>query len=464
MRLARDVFNATLKPPYVLTRGIVIQTLERRAGIRTEGDLSPEELGISHEHQQRYRPSQWLALRRILAPGDVGPDDVFIDFGSGMGRVVYQAAAHYRFRRVIGVELSCHLHAIAVDNIERTRDRVRCRDVELVCADALSYEIPDDVTVVYMGNPFSGPIFASVLQRLVASVERNPRRLRLLYFNPVEEATVLAAGFRHTKTARGLRPGREWSRTNSTRRYELGTGVERPITNREHWESIGADYTAEWAPPARNRLGERELEFILAGLRRGPGRTALDVGVGSGRILAGLVAGTRETELWGLDLAQAMVEATRQRFTGEPRVRELRVCDLSREPVPFQQSFDFISAIRMLKYNDNWPDMVAKLVAKLSPEGVIVLTISNARSWNVISRPYAIGGPEVTRAQLREVCERLGLTVLEEQGFTKLPHFIYSGVRSPRAVRTVLAVDRVLARLIGGPALAREVFVVARRS
>jgi SAM-dependent methyltransferase len=459
----RQAFDRLVRPPFVRARSLVIEALERRAGIRTEDSIQPEELGLSSEHQTRYQPSRWLALRRILPLREVGPEDVFIDLGSGMGRVVYQAAARYPFRRVIGVELSDRLHAVAVSNIERNRVRLRCKNVELVNADALTYEIPDDVTIVYLGNPFSGPIFQAVMDRLVASVQRNPRRVRLLYWNPVEEEKVLAAGFRPMRTLRGLRPGEEWSRSNATRSYELGSDDGTPLSNRDHWESIGGAYLAEWDPPARNRVGVRELEFILDGQRRSRGRTALDVGIGSGRILDGLLRGTRDTELWGIDLAQAMVDATRDRFPGEPRLRGLAVCDLSREPLPFERSFDFISAIRMLKYNLNWREMVGKLVAQLEPGGIIVFSMSNAHSLNAISRPYAIGGTHATRGEVRQLCDELGLEVLAEEGFTKLPHSFLSRTRAPRAAQALIGVDAVLARLLGGPALSREVFVAARR-
>ncbi len=222
MEVVRTVFNRTVKPPYVLARGLVDRTLERRAGIRTSGRVSLEELGLSPTDRVHYEPAHWLALRRILSVREIDSDDVFIDLGSGMGRIVFQAAARYPFRRVIGVEISDVLHAISIDNIARNRHRLRCTDVQLVCADALDYEISDDVTVVYLGNPFLGAVFSSVLDRLVDSVRRNPRRLRLIYANPVEEEMVLAAGFRRTKTLRGMRPGKEWSRSNSTRRYEFG--------------------------------------------------------------------------------------------------------------------------------------------------------------------------------------------------------------------------------------------------
>ncbi len=107
-----------------------------------------------------------MSLRRILPPWEVTDHDVFVDFGSGMGRVVLQAA-RYPFRKVIGVEVSETLHGIARENIDRNRQRLRCPDIELVHADALEYEIPDDVTVAFLYNPFRGTIFATVIERLL---------------------------------------------------------------------------------------------------------------------------------------------------------------------------------------------------------------------------------------------------------------------------------------------------------
>jgi hypothetical protein len=147
---------------------------------------------------------------------------VFVDFGSGMGRVVFQAALWYPFRQVIGVELSARLHEIAEDNIARNRSRLRCRDVDLVRADVLDYPVPDDVTVAFFDNPFTGHIFAAVLDRLLGSVDRAPRTVTIVYFNPVEHERLLATGrVRLVRQVRGLRPGREWARSNATYVYTL---------------------------------------------------------------------------------------------------------------------------------------------------------------------------------------------------------------------------------------------------
>src|SRR5262245_37566835 len=83
---------------------------ERAFGIETNEQVALQELGLAASDRVDYDPSPWLALRRILPKRAVTSNDVFIDFGSGKGRVVIQAAM-YPFRKVIGIELASDLHA-----------------------------------------------------------------------------------------------------------------------------------------------------------------------------------------------------------------------------------------------------------------------------------------------------------------------------------------------------------------
>ena len=220
--MLRRLFASVVRPPYVwLRNGITDLLFERRLGVRTSGDVELQELGIAADGRVKYRPVGWLTLRRILPPSAVTTDDVFLDIGSGMGRAVLLAAA-YPFRRVIGVELSPRLVDIAHDNVDRCRARLRCKDVVLVNADALEYEIPDDVTVVFMNNPVRGAIFAAVVEHMLDSYDRRPRTMRLVYASPIEEPTLLSTGrIRTIQRTRGFRPGREWSRSNSVTLYTV---------------------------------------------------------------------------------------------------------------------------------------------------------------------------------------------------------------------------------------------------
>jgi len=123
-----------------------------------------------------------------------------------MGRAVVLAAT-YPFRRVIGVEASAVLNAVARENIDRVRRRLVCTDVRIEEADAAEYAVPDDVTHVYCYNAFSGASLARVLANLRASLAAAPRRLTLIFKNPVCLDTVSAEDLAWM-TKRGESPSR----------------------------------------------------------------------------------------------------------------------------------------------------------------------------------------------------------------------------------------------------------------
>lgn len=149
------------------------------------------------ETTERYvyhEPAEWRTLQRILPRREVAGKDVFIDLGSGRGRMVVQAAERYPFRRGIGVERSPALDAAARRNLGAARRRLRCRDVRLVQADVLEFELPDEVTIVFLNNPFTDEVFDGALASVVRSLKRRPRRLRIIYRNPVAHERLMAGG------------------------------------------------------------------------------------------------------------------------------------------------------------------------------------------------------------------------------------------------------------------------------
>jgi precorrin-6B methylase 2 len=178
---------------------------DRRQTVDTGRHVSLESLGLDHPDRVQYEPTRWNALRTLLPKSDIGPDDVFIDFGSGMGRAVQQAAA-FPFARVVGVEISEELNEIARTNFERNRARFACQQAEFVTNDATEFPVPDDLTYAYLFNPFTGETFRKVLGNIIASIDRNPRRLILIYHLPTEKDAVEATGrfrlIREKKTAR----------------------------------------------------------------------------------------------------------------------------------------------------------------------------------------------------------------------------------------------------------------------
>jgi hypothetical protein len=208
MTLQRAGMRAVARPVvHAIRRGR--RTYDRLRWERGLEDLEewvhPDGLDANPE-RTRYEASSYDALQRALRGEKIGPEHVFIDYGSGKGRVVLQAARR-PFGRVMGLEVDKELCSVARRNAAKVAHRLKAGSVETVCADALEWVPPDDITHAYFFNPFSGDVFRAAVDGLIASYDRRPRTLKLLYLNPTMEPILLAAGrVRRTRVSRGLRP------------------------------------------------------------------------------------------------------------------------------------------------------------------------------------------------------------------------------------------------------------------
>jgi hypothetical protein len=161
---------------------------ERRLGIRSAEIINLKELGLEHEERREYSPTQFHDFRSIeqfIRPKT--PDEVFVDYGSGLGRILI-LAARLPFRRVIGVEISPLLAERARENISRCRRNLSCKNIEVYIGDAATFEVPTDATTIYFFNPFAGKILANVLDKINFSYEQQARRMRLICNLPTQSA------------------------------------------------------------------------------------------------------------------------------------------------------------------------------------------------------------------------------------------------------------------------------------
>jgi SAM-dependent methyltransferase len=171
------------------------ELLDLAHGVSTARTERLESFGLWAPMRGEYEPAGWARLRAALRAEHVGPDAVFLDAGSGKGRAVLVAAG-FAFRRVIGVELVPALHERAADNLRRFRGRRRCAEIELVCGDATELPLPDDVTHIFLNNPFEQDLVDRFLDRVTESQQRRPRPIRLIYLHPTGAQRMLARGAR----------------------------------------------------------------------------------------------------------------------------------------------------------------------------------------------------------------------------------------------------------------------------
>lgn len=178
---------------------------DRRWGTDTSGIIPPSQLDLPGEHahtSNRYEPMQIPVFRRIMRDLPVSHADyAFVDFGSGKGRALLMAS-QYPFRRVIGVELSARLHAIAARNAAIfERRQPGAGRIELVCGDALLYPIPEGHVVCFLYNSFGRPLVARLVENIDVARRRRSRHVFVVYRNPEHADLFEGAGFLHTVAA-----------------------------------------------------------------------------------------------------------------------------------------------------------------------------------------------------------------------------------------------------------------------
>jgi SAM-dependent methyltransferase len=149
-------------------------------------------LGVFHSP---YQPTEGALFHEMLSAlrEQTGCDFhgfVFVDLGSGKGRALLMAS-NYPFRRVIGVELLPDLHRVSVDNLAKYKSgNQKCFALESIPADATEFEFPADPIVLYIFNPFPEAGLRRVIANLEKSLRSHPRKVYVIYHNPLLEGVV----------------------------------------------------------------------------------------------------------------------------------------------------------------------------------------------------------------------------------------------------------------------------------
>ena len=153
------------------------------AGIREIGSLGDVNTSGVALCAERYEPSSaqlvWAEIEKLKIDYN---RYVFVDFGSGKGRVLF-VAARFPFDQVLGIEFSRELHQIALRNVTRLPVHVAHR-ICCIHGDAASFELPKSNLVCYFYNPFGPPVIASVITRLAAHHRQHGYQVIVIYHDP----------------------------------------------------------------------------------------------------------------------------------------------------------------------------------------------------------------------------------------------------------------------------------------
>ncbi len=180
---------------------------EKKYGINTTGadELHKlEKLGIDISHATIYMPVSYTLLEEIfeqlpaiLRNPALPAGRHFLDMGCGKGRALC-IAAHKGFKQVTGLDFSKALCNAATENLTKTKEQITTFNFKVINNDAFYFEIPDDVDCIFFFNPFDEIIMSAVVNNICTSLQSNPRKINIIYVNPLHKELFLKAGFTQT--------------------------------------------------------------------------------------------------------------------------------------------------------------------------------------------------------------------------------------------------------------------------
>jgi len=141
-----------------------------------------------------YYPSSVFSfpfLRRYIRTHlQDGKGHAVLDIGCGKG-LVLQFFSGMCFDRVAGIEYDRKLCDLARKNLKNAPKKI-----EIYHMDAAEFSLYGNYDTFYLYNPFDAAILDKCIDRILLSLELQPRKLTVFYCNPVCGDLLKAKGFR----------------------------------------------------------------------------------------------------------------------------------------------------------------------------------------------------------------------------------------------------------------------------
>ncbi|MFA4942598.1 MAG: methyltransferase domain-containing protein [Patescibacteria group bacterium] len=241
--------------------------------------------------------------------------------------------------------------------------------------------------------------------------------------------------------------------------------IEKKENWKNYWDDCGKKYSEGWKNGLLSELSKKENDFIQKYFKQSLKKKVLDIGVGNGRILNNYILIDGAEEIYGLDYAESMIDFCKNKFHNENKVKGLKRCDVSMEEIPFDFGFDFISAVRVLKYSSNWMEILKKISKKLNDNGLFVFTMPNKHSITSLNKYFLTNETKQNRTtikELRDVLGMIGFDIIEITSFTKLPDIFYQLSKNKYYAKLILFIEKLLEILFGDKFLGRFFFVAVK--
>ena len=140
-----------------------------------------------------HESTDYEVLMRIFEEIYINPDDTIVDFGCGMGRVLFYCNNRF-FCNVKGIELNPEVYNALNKNAENYHSKFmeQREKFALLNMHAGEYEISPADNFFYFFNPFSAEVLEGIIKKIMRSVHENLRQITIiLYYCTFEMMSVI---------------------------------------------------------------------------------------------------------------------------------------------------------------------------------------------------------------------------------------------------------------------------------
>ena len=136
------------------------------------------------KHASSYMAVRVLPLRRLFEKLKLPVETVFVDIGSGKGRILL-VASEFGFMEVRGIEFSSNLCAIAEQNIANYTQKITTTtNFTVINTDASIFKFSGDESVFFLYNPFNEFILRKVIENISKSPDDKHKKVIIINAAP----------------------------------------------------------------------------------------------------------------------------------------------------------------------------------------------------------------------------------------------------------------------------------------
>lgn len=132
-----------------------------------------------------YEATPYSTLHILFKSYQLKETDELVDFGCGKGRLLFYVHSHFEIA-VTGIEMENQLYQKTLRNKQKYYQKAKHKEgsIQVKWCFAEDYQIKNTENKFYFFNPFSVEIFATVVQNILDSIEKNQREVDIILYYP----------------------------------------------------------------------------------------------------------------------------------------------------------------------------------------------------------------------------------------------------------------------------------------